>query len=140
MDAIEPFNYGDIKPFSSAYLPGFLADKYDVDAATSCKRADARITESAKDTLANTVKGYATVKAEHTYIDIRAGDVKYALLPVWTLSTKWNGKSFLFAMNGQTGRLIGDLPVDMGRFWSWFARISLPLMAVLAIILFVFGG
>ena len=44
-----------------------------------------------------------------------AGRVQYALMPVWMLSTKWKDKNFLFAMNGQTGKLIGDLPIDKGK-------------------------
>ena len=65
--------------------------------------------------------------------------MSYALLPVWLLATRWNGQNYLFAMNGQTGKLIGDLPVSMGRYWAWFAGISLPLMALLAGLLY-FGG
>ena len=67
-------------------------------------------------------------------IRLENSSVKYALLPVWLLSTKWNGKNFLFAMNGQTGKLVGELPVSMGRFWLWFAGIALPLMAILGFI------
>ena len=51
------------------------------------------------------------------------------------LHTKWNGQNFLFAMNGQTGKLIGDLPVDKGKVAAWFAGTSLPLMAVLALLM-----
>ena len=47
--------------------------------------------------------------------------MKYALLPVWLLSTQWKGKNYLFAMNGQTGKLIGDLPIDSKRLWSYIA-------------------
>ena len=43
------------------------------------------------------------------------------------LNTKWQDKDFLFAMNGQTGKLVGDLPVDRGRFWALFAAIAAPL-------------
>ena len=71
---------------------------------------------------------------EYSNIDLKKGDVKYALMPVWLLSTKWNDKNFLFAMNGQTGKLIGDLPVDKGRYWSWFFRIAVPIAAALAVI------
>ena len=60
----------------------------------------------------------------------------YALLPVWMLHTRWNDKDFLFAMNGQTGKLIGDLPVDPKRVAAWFAGISLPLMVILALFLY----
>ena len=48
-------------------------------------------------------------------------------MPVWMLNTKWKGKDFLFAMNGQTGKLVGDLPVSWGRFWGLFAAIAVPL-------------
>jgi len=58
-------------------------------------------------------------------------------MPVWLLNTKWNGKNFLFAMNGQTGKLVGDLPVDKGRFWSTFAMIAAPIAAVIAAVLFL---
>ena len=62
---------------------------------------------------------------------IRRGRVSYALLPVWMLSTKWNGKNYLFAMNGQTGKLIGDLPVSGGKMLAWAAGIALPLAALM---------
>lgn len=52
------------------------------------------------------------------------------------LHTRWNDKDFLFAMNGQTGKLIGDLPVDPKRVAAWFAGISLPLMVILALFLY----
>jgi DNA-directed RNA polymerase subunit RPC12/RpoP len=136
MDAIEPFNYGELKPFSTAYLPGFLADKYDEDAEVCSKRANERILASTEKVFAATASGYTTLTREYSNIDLKKGDVKYALMPVWMLSTKWNGKSFLFAMNGQTGKLIGDLPIDKGKYWGWFAKIALPVAAVLAVLFF----
>ncbi len=56
------------------------------------------------------------------------------------LSARFEGKSYLFAMNGQTGKLVGDLPVDRGRFWGWFAAIALPIAGALAALLFIGGG
>jgi len=135
MDAIEPFDYGELKPFSTAYLPGFLADKYDVDAETSSRRANERIRASTESAFAGTALGYNSLVPEYVDIRPKRGAVHYALLPVWLLSTKWGGKDFLFAMNGQTGRLIGDLPVDKRRFLGWFAGIAFPLMVILGAIL-----
>ena len=137
MDSIEPFDYGDLKPFSSAYLPGFMADKYDEDAEFCSKRANERIINSTDQVMRGTVTGYSTVTREYLSINLKSGDVKYALLPVWLLSTKWQDQNFLFAMNGQTGKLIGDLPVDKGRYWSWFFKIAGPIAAVLAVLLLV---
>lgn len=139
MDAVEPFNYADLKPFSTAYLPGFMADTYDLDAGACFERANQRIRHSTEDAFTATVTGYASVHVEYADIHLEKGDIQYALLPVWMLTTKWKDKNYLFAMNGQTGKLIGDLPVDRGLYWGWFAKISLPLMAVLGAILFLGG-
>jgi len=137
MDSLEPFEYRELMPFSTAYLPGFLADKYDLDAETCSQRANARIKASTEQVFAATTTGYTTLTPEYSFFDLKKGDVKYALLPVWMLYTKYAGQNYLFAMNGQTGKLIGDLPVDKGKYWSWFAGISLPIAAVLALILFL---
>ena len=134
MDAIEPFDYSDLKPFSTAYLPGYLADKYDVSADECSKRADERAVNTAVSLMAESVMGYTTCVEENKNVSIRRGKVSYALMPVWMLSTKWNGKNYLFAMNGQTGRLIGDLPISKGKFFAWFAGIAVPLMAVMALL------
>ena len=137
MDSIEPYDYSELKPFSTAYLPGYLADKYDVTAEQSSDRADQRCSASVLDLLRGTVQGYETVIPVHEEVRLQRGKVHYALMPVWLLSTKWSGKNFLFAMNGQTGKLVGDLPVDKGRFWATFAMIAAPIAAVIAAVLFL---
>lgn len=136
MDAIEPYDYKDLVPFSTAYLPGYLADKYDLKSSECSERANERIRRSTEEAFASTVKGYEKLSSESSIIDIKPVNVNYVLLPVWLLNTKWNGETFTFAMNGQTGRLIGDLPIDKTKYYAWFAGISLPLMALLGILLF----
>ena len=135
MDSIEPFDYAQLRPFSTAYLPGYLADKYDVSVDDSRDRADARCRETLAQALRDTVTGYGTCVTDHTDIRLHRGKVHYALLPVWMLSTKWNGESFLFAMNGQTGKLVGDLPTDRGRYWSTFGAIAGVVTVALTVIL-----
>ena len=135
MDSIEPFDYTQMQPFSTAYLPGYLADKYDVTVDDSRARADRRSRETLENALRETVTGYGTCVTDRTDIRLHRGKVHYALLPVWMLSTKWNGESFLFAMNGQTGKLVGDLPTDRGRYWSTFGAIAGVVTVALTVIL-----
>ena len=135
MDSIEPFDYTQLRPFSTAYLPGYLADKYDVTIDDSRDRADTRCRETLAQALRDTVTGYGACVTEREDIALRRGKVHYALLPVWMLSTKWHGQDFLFAMNGQTGKLVGDLPTDRGRVWGMFAAIAAPLPVALTAIL-----
>ena len=130
MDSIEPYDYADLKPFSTAYLPGFLADKYDVSIEESRERADKRCTGSLVAALQSTVTGYTSCNETSRDIHLKRGRVHYALLPVWLLSTKWEGKDFLFAMNGQTGKLVGKLPVSTKRVVGLFAAIAALFIAI----------
>ena len=127
MDAIEPYDYHAFQPFSTAYLPGYMADKYDEDADTCQARAHSRMRNSVSSELSASITGYSSVStlSENIHIDYTAKH--YALLPVWMLSTRWDGKSFLFAMNGQTGKMVGDLPTDAGKYWQTFAAIAAPV-------------
>ena len=135
MDAMEPFDYKELKPFSTAYLPGFLADRYDEDDKKCAARAVSRMQNSTAAALHSTLGGYTGLQTLSEQVDLRQLEPHYALLPVWMLHTRWKDKDFLFAMNGQTGRLIGDLPVDKGRVAAWFAGISIPLMILTALFL-----
>ena len=123
MESIEPYNFAEAVDFQTAYLAGYLADKYDVTAEESIDRANERIEVSTAANFAATVQGYTSVVPVDTNITLENGVAKYALYPVWLLNTSWNGKKYTFAMNGQTGKLVGDLPMDKGAFWRWFAGL-----------------
>ncbi|MCF0128907.1 MAG: hypothetical protein HUJ70_10050 [Pseudobutyrivibrio sp.] len=141
MDSIEPFNYEEMKPFSMAYMPGFLAEKYDV----SAKECEGRMQERCETTFVNeaqhTVTGYDSV----TYVDgnmrVKKATPHYAMLPVWLLCTKWQEENFIFAMNGQTGKLVGDLPMDKKKYWTIFFGEMLGLMVLMYFLcLLIWGG
>ena len=124
MESIEPFDFSEAVDFQTAYLAGYLADKYDVDAEQSIDRANQRIKQSTADAFATTVQGYASVTPETTNIRLRNGQAKYALYPVWLLNTTWKGKKYTFAMNGQTGKLAGDLPLDKSAYRKWLFGLT----------------
>ncbi|MBQ4092343.1 MAG: hypothetical protein IJC82_03420, partial [Firmicutes bacterium] len=79
MDSIEPFDYSEMKPFSTAYLPGFLADKYDVSADENANRAYERAKQSLRDEMTSDVskRGYATNIPMHEDIYLQQGNVSY---------------------------------------------------------------
>ena len=81
------------------------------------------------------MKGYATVLPESSNILLHNGKAKYALYPVWLLNTTWKGQKYTFAMNGQTGKLVGDLPTDRGRYWGTFGAIAGVVTVALTVIL-----
>jgi hypothetical protein len=124
MESIEPFRIEDAVDFHTAYLSGYLADKYDVNAEESIQRANQRIRSSTESAFAATVTGFDSVIPEKSNIRLSDGKARYALYPVWILNTVWNGQKFTFAINGQTGKIAGDLPMDKAAWLRWLIGVS----------------
>jgi DNA-directed RNA polymerase subunit RPC12/RpoP len=139
MESIEPFDATAAVDFQTAYLAGYLADKFDFCEKHCIERANERIRASTEDAFRKTVTGYTTVTPEYRGVYLKKSVVKYALLPVWVLCTTWRDKNYLFAMNGQTGKFVGDLPTDWGIFWKWFGILTIIIAAVLFGIAFLAG-
>ena len=137
MESLEPYDFGDAVDFQTAYLAGYLADKYDVDSAQSVERANQRIRRSTEDTFLDTVDGYTTVTPLSTGIELSHGVARYALYPVWLLSTTWKGQTYLFAMNGQTGKMVGNLPMDKGAFKRWLFGLTAAVGAAVYALLYL---
>lgn len=136
MDSLEPYNYSELTEFSQVYLPGYMADKYDVSAEENAGRALSRAKQTLKNILRNDVHGYATVNETGSNIKVEQGKAHYAMLPAWLLSTKWENKNYMFAMNGQTGKMVGDLPCDSGKYWLTFLCSFLLIDLIVAIVRF----
>lgn len=124
MESIEPFDVSKAVDFQTAYLAGYLADKYDVSSDTSIQRANERIKTSTCQALRQTVVGYASVNPVNQAVNLKNNKVRYALFPVWLLNTRYKNKNYQFAMNGQTGKFVGNLPIDWGRFFGIWGGIA----------------
>ena len=134
MESIEPYDMTQAVDFQTAYLAGYLADKYDVDAEECKNRANDRIKASTESSFASTTGGYMTVIPENTNIRLSGGRVRYGLLPAWILTTRWQDQIYTFAMNGQTGKMVGNLPVDKGLFIKYLLAIGLGSGALISLI------
>ena len=129
MESIEPYDFSKAVDFQTAYLAGYLADKYDIGWEDSIQRANERVKRSTEEAFASTTQGYTSVIPEFSSVRLQNGQSKYALYPVWLLNTKWNGNTYTFAMNGQTGKLVGDLPMDKSLYKKWFMGIATAVTA-----------
>ena len=122
MDSIEPFDYSDLKDFSTAYLPGYLADIHDVSAEECFDRANIRCAGTCVEALKSTVTGYSSCRLKSKNITLKQGAVHYGLLPVYILNTKYEDKKFVYAVNGQTGKVVGELPISKKKVVTRFIR------------------
>lgn len=144
MQSIEPYNYNGMVDFSLPYLSGYYAEKYDVTSDTLLPSINHRVYDTTISVFGNSVNTpYATKTLINKTVNVTKGDVKYALLPVWLLNTKYNGKLYTFAMNGQTGKMIGQLPMCKKRFCAWLFGLLLGIPAaayIIAVIFLLLGG
>lgn len=134
MESIEPYDYGQMVDFDTAYLSGFLADKYDVEAKLGEDRIRQRVSASMNALVQETVLGYASCMPVNTHLNVEHGKAKYVLLPVWMLHTKYGEETYVFAMNGQTGKITGTFPICPKRTAAWFAGICAGVTAIASVI------
>ncbi len=137
MESIEPFNFSEAVPFNSGYLAGFLANRYDIKAEDTQAHIVERMKHTVESDIRNSVSGYSTVSITSKQQNVRGLRHKYALYPVWLLNTSWNGKNYLFAMNGQSGKFVGNLPVDKAKAFLLYL-LSTVGFTILAIIVCLF--
>lgn len=112
MNTIEPFDYNELIDFNHVYLSGFLAEKYNVEKEESYELAKKRALLSGKKIILSDMKGYTTKTVKSNNLEATEDNTEYVLLPVWMVNVKYNNKYYLFAMNGQTGEFVGDIPLD----------------------------
>ncbi len=122
MESIEPFDYSKGVDFNTAYLSGYLAQNYDVKSGELEDRISQRMGNSMLSLCDETVHGYTSKTVSHKSITNEQGDIRYALLPVWILNTKYNGQLYTFAMNGQSGKFVGELPIDKAKAVKYFLK------------------
>lgn len=143
MESIEPFDFSDAVQFKTAYLAGYFAEKYDEDQYENLPRADERIRNSAIGVLRNTFDAdYVNVIEKESQTNRTRGEIKYALYPVWLLTSTYNGEKYTFAMNGQTGAFVGDLPIDKKkkRLYSLISFAASSVISTVIAYLLGFGG
>ncbi len=111
IDGISPYNEDEQKDFSTGYLAGFFSEQYNI------KKEDVLpvLTEKAKQNTLDVIQNsadYSTIENEENNSTYSVKECRYVLLPSWILTYLYKGKTYIFAVNGQTGKSFGELPID----------------------------
>lgn len=133
MEAVEPFDYSKLENFSMPYLSGFFADQYDVDQAGVFPRIRERAQGASQSILSADIVGYSSVITTSFQADVLNTQWEYCLLPIWLLNYRYRDKDYFFAMNGQSGKMGGALPVSIPKVL--LASCVTGLLVFLAVLL-----
>ena len=110
---VMPYNFDKMQDFNMGYLSGFFAEKRDIEKDGLADKMQANARTYAEKMLRDTIDNYSSVSIANSSMRLRIEDWEYCLLPVWTITYKGrNGKIYYYSMNGQTGEVCGELPVD----------------------------
>lgn len=139
MDSLEPFDPAGIVPFDPAYLAGFVADRFDEDISASAPRATKRVKASTRNEFQKTLIGYSTVLPMGENLQMTESRVQYILLPLYLFRSRYKEKDYTFAVNGQTGKVVGNLPISAGKAWAWFAGLAVGITALFTLLLNLLG-
>ena len=134
-ESLEPYDLSAAVPFKPAVLAGALADHADVDAKACEGRAVERVETSISDALRGTVNGYSRVTERSKSISAQGGKVTPVLMPVWLITTEKEGKTYTFAINGQTGKLTCDVPADRKKSLAWGGGVFAGVLGLSALAL-----
>ena len=139
MDLLEPYDYKGLVDFKMPYLSGFFAEKYGYEAEELKGRVSDRISSYVEQAARDTITGYDGVSKKDSRQMADWKGVEYVMLPVWLLNYKYKGEDYTFAMNGQTGRIVGKRPIDQGKknrlFFTTFL-ITFIVCLIIGLILF----
>lgn len=137
MNLLEPYDYSQLQKFQMPFLAGFSADKYSYTADQMYDRVRMRVDEFVKQYIRGTIGGYSTVTYQSEQINSEMKHADYTMLPVWIFSYDYKDSEHMFVMNGQTGKIVGTLPIDKKRlfgFWSLFAGGGFALCMIVKLI------
>ncbi len=137
--AIGPFNIRDSKPFSVAYIAGFYADTADVDAfiyeddarSVIAKDIDSKIRKIPAFTRYSISSGTGQIGSK---LGVKAEEMAY--FPVYFLANRHkNGLVSYAVINGQTGKVAADVPIDYKKYIIGSIILALPIMGILDLFL-----
>ncbi len=131
---IAPFYDDDLEPFNEGYLGGFYADKSTVEVEKYKTKIDEKFYDEITSEIANAGNGITcsrdTLEESIIYSEVQK---ETNLFPIWFLTWKKGNRVAYSVMNGQTGKLSMDVPVDYKSFFKTSLLWAAILFAVLSI-------
>ena len=109
--SVEPFNINQSRPYSAGYLSGLDVVLPDIKEKAGFATVKQRVLTTAKEKTRQSLRYFHEISRSSEF-NVKPVSIVYAIFPVWEMTVKCDNEEFTFAMNGQTGRLVGTLPAD----------------------------
>ncbi|MGP1439186.1 MAG: hypothetical protein ACTTJ3_00405 [Treponema sp.] len=135
INGITPYDEKEEKDFSKGYLAGFFSEQYDIKKEDMEPLIKYRAEDYTKSLISASINYSGGVEGEKDNTSYVVKNYSYVLLPSWVLTYLYKGKTYVFAVNGQTGKSSGELPLNKGKL-----AIVSSLMSVVTFVILLLGG
>ena len=136
---LQPYDFDKAQEFSPEYLSGFYTDRYDVPATEIAAPAKRKSNDAVRKEMLSDIPGNINIRVTDEKTDIKLADIEYALLPAWFMTFRYQGILYTVAVNGQTGKVVGNVPANRFRVGASIA-VLMTLMVILCTFVSVFMG
>ena len=140
MAKLEPFNYSGLKDFEMGYLSGYMAEKFNYKSEDLIEKARKEAKDGAYNVARNDIIGYSSINVIHRNETAQSTKIEYSLLPVWLYNYTYKGKEYVFAMNGQTGKIAGKPPISTSKAIIVFVTLFIAILLIVYILVYALGG
>ncbi len=131
VESLEPYHTEkELVPYQPEYLAGWSAEQYGLLPKDAWSRAREELENREYSASSSEVPG-DTHRSLTVSTQLSEVTWKHVLLPVWIAAYQYNGKSYRFLVNGETGQVSGDAPFS---FWKIFFLIMTLLLLFFSVI------
>lgn len=130
MDLMEPYDYKQLTDFDPKYLSGFYAERYNMEAGQLEGRARQKMAEDTKAIMQQEIIGYSGVREISNSAGVLREEQNYGMLPVWRYHYRYAGQSYPFYINGQTGKIVGTVPISQPKVWAYAGTLWLCMTVI----------
>lgn len=137
-EQIAPFVTSELKEFTPSFLSGFYADTADVDsdlykndAVTFANSASyqniKKVPVFSGLTMLGAKNSFKMTNLLHTWCE----PPRRVMYPVWFMSYRKDGRVAYATVNGQTGKVAADIPIDIKKYAVCSGLLALPIFLLL---------
>lgn len=138
IEGVQPFDEAGMEPFTMTYLSGFQAEQKDIEVSELNNTDTLKLFERyAEKTLDCTLNKFNTYDKKHFSFDLKQAKWEYSLMPIWLITYKYKNEMYYFAMNGQTGKTCGRIPIDKPKLIRNTLLIFLSIFGFVFTLMFV---
>ena len=137
LNGIEPFDSDKIQKFSMPMLSGFFAESYTLNEANANKFLEQTILGLADRLLSRSFSFTGAVNPTHKNFVQKSKGARYVMLPIWILTYNYQGKIYVFGVNGESGEATGELPIVKSKLYRDSVLWGLLVAAIAFILIFL---